>query len=213
MSVLKYFFGTGERSTPAPAGPETAPVKMNLEERMEFRREMLYEAIRVTMQAHGILSASYRVRVVRNDKRGHQYSVLVDLSTDFMHNREGSPAQLVTLGTAIGKNAVARCNILVAGVYWRVNDGMQGFEPSRPPAMHRGAEAAVPGLPPSRRKQERATPEELAAFEAARHPGQELRLRDRVYASDLAPLDGAMTGGDSQPWYSSPKNSGPPEPG
>jgi len=160
---------------------------MNLDERMEFRREMLYEAIKVTMQAHGILSASYRFRVVRNDRRGHMYSVMMDLSTDFMHNREGRPGQLAALGAAIGKNAAARYGIIVAGVYWRVNDQMQGFEASRPEAEP-GADATASDLPPPRSRRERARAEELAAFEAFWQKGQELRLRDRVYASDLAPL-------------------------
>ncbi len=163
---------------------------------MEFRREMLYEAITITMQAHGILSASYRFRVVRNDRRGHMYSVMMDLSTDFMHNREGRPAQLVALGAAIGKNAAARYGILVAGVYWRVNDEIQGFEASRPVAEP-SVDAAAPDLPP-RPSHGRARAEELAAFEAAWHKGQELRLRDRVYASDLAPLGGDPAEGDSR---------------
>lgn len=164
---------------------------------MEFRREMLYEAIKITMQAHGILSASYRFRVVRNDRRGHMYSVMMDLSTDFMHNREGRPAQLVALGAAISKNAAARYGILVSGVYWRVNDQIQGFEPSRPDAEP-GADATAPGLLPPRPRHERARAEELAAFEVAWQKGQELRLRDRVYASDLAPLGDDSAGGDSR---------------
>lgn len=163
---------------------------------MEFRREMLYEAIKVTMEAHGILSASYRFRVVRNDRRGHMYSVLMDLSTDFMHNREGRPGQLVALGAAIGQNAAARYGLLVSGVYWRVNEQIQGFEPSRPGAEP-GADAAAPDMPP-RRGYGRAGAEEMAAFESFWQKGQELRLRDRVYASDLAPLGDDSAGGDSQ---------------
>jgi hypothetical protein len=160
---------------------------MNLDERMEFRRAMLYEAIKVTMQAHGILSASYRFRVVRNDRRGHMYSVMMDLSTDFMHKREGSPGQLAALGSAIAKNAAARYGILVAGVYWRVNEEIQGFEPSRPVAEPDAA-AAAPDSPVPGKGHARARTAELAAFEAAWQQGEELRLRDRVYASDLAPL-------------------------
>lgn len=170
---------------------------MNLEERMEFRREMLYEAIKVTMQAHGILSASYRFRVVRNDRRGHMYSVLMDLSTDFLHNREGRHAQLVVLGAAIGKNAAARYAIMVSGVYWRVNDQIQGFETSRPGAEP-GADDTAADLPPPRRGPGRARAEELAAFEAALQKGQVLQLRDRVYATDLAPMGDELTEGDSR---------------
>jgi hypothetical protein len=196
MSVLRNLFSSGERAKSAPAGPETAPVRMNLEERMEFRREMLYEAIKVTMQAHGILSASYRFRVVRNDRRGHMYSVLMDLSTDFLHNREGRQAQLLALGDAIGKNAAARYAIMVSGVYWRVNDQIQGFETSRPGAEP-DADDMAPDMPP-RRGKARARADELAAFEAALQKGQALQLRDRVYATDLAPLGDDMDEGDSR---------------
>jgi hypothetical protein len=196
MSVLRNLFSSGERAKSAPAGPETAPVRMNLEERMEFRREMLYEAIKVTMQAHGILSASYRFRVVRNDRRGHMYSVLMDLSTDFLHNREGRQAQLLALGAAIGKNAAARYTIMVSGVYWRVNDQIQGFETSRPGAEP-DADDMAPDMPP-RRGKARARAEELAAFEAALQKGQAPQLRDRVYATDLAPLGDDMDEGDSR---------------
>lgn len=198
MSVLKSLFGSKSDSKSAPAGPETAPVKMNLDERMAFRREMLYEAIKVTMQAHGVLSASYKFRVVRNDKRGHQYLVLIDLSADFLHNREGQPEQLAVVAAAITKNAVARYGILVAGVYWQVNEQIRGFEASRPEAQHSGGGATAPDSLTPRQKYERATADELAAFEAAWQKGREMDLGDRIYASDLAPLTGGESGGDSK---------------
>ncbi len=186
MSVLRHLFAPGKRPPSASTGPETAPVRMDLDERMAFRRDMLYEAIRYSMQAHGILSGSYRFRVVRNDRRGHMYSVMMDLSTDFMHKPEGRPAQLVALGAAIAKNAATRYGLLVAGVYWRVNEEIQGFESSRPAAQS-GAAAETPDPSPGP-SQGRARVEELAAFEDAWQKGGELRFRDRVYASDLAPL-------------------------
>ena len=73
MSLLTNLFA-GKPGAKAASSPETAPVKMNLEERMAFRREMLYEAIKVTMKACGMTASAYKFRVVRNDKRGHQYS-------------------------------------------------------------------------------------------------------------------------------------------
>jgi hypothetical protein len=187
MSVLKNLFSASKSPKHEATGPETGPVKMNLDERMEFRREMLFEAVKVTMQAHGILSASYKFRVVRNDKRGHQYLVLVDLSTDFLDNREGGPARLVEVGAAITKNAAARYNLLVSGVYWQVNEQMQGFSASRPPPLREGQDAAGP--PPPVRRRERTTAEELAAFESAWEKGQAMQIGDRVYSSDLAPLE------------------------
>lgn len=190
MSILKSLFATKES---ARAGPETAPVKMNLEERMAFRREMLYEAIKVTMQASGVLSASYKFRVVRNDKRGHQYSVMIDLSTDFLANPEGQPARLVAVGANITRNAMARYGIVVAGVYWRVNEELQGFD--KAPAE---AAPAEPDPQTPRQKYERATADELAAFEAAWQKGQSLQVGDRIYSSDLAPLTGDSGSDDSR---------------
>jgi hypothetical protein len=186
MSVLKNLFSASKSPKHDAAGPETGPVKMNLDERMAFRREMLFEAIKVTMQAHGILSASYKFRVVRNDKRGHQYFVLVDLSTDFLDSREGGPARLAEVGAAIAKNASTRYDLLVSGVYWQVNEQIQGFSASRPAALRPGQEAGD-SRPPVQRH-ERATAEELAAFEAAWEKGRALQIGDRVYSSDLAPL-------------------------
>jgi hypothetical protein len=187
MSVLKNLFSASKSPKHGATGPETGPVKMNLDERMEFRREMLFEAIKVTMQAHGILSASYKFRVVRNDKRGHQYLVLVDLSTDFLDSREGGPARMVEVGAAIAKNAAARYNLLVSGVYWQVNEQIQGFGASRPAPLRAAPEAAA--SPPPVRRAERATAEELAAFEAAWEKGRAMQICDRVYSSDLAPLE------------------------
>lgn len=195
MSILKSLFASREGASRPPSGPETGPVKMNLEERMAFRREMLYEAIKVTMQAHGVLSASYKFRVVRNDKRGHQYSVMIDLNTDFLHNREGQPEHLVAVGAAITKNAMTRYGVVVAGVYWRVNDEMQGFDRNR--AGH-SVPASLPPELSQRQKYERATADELAAFEAAWQKGQELHVGDRLYSSDLAPLTGDSSSGDSR---------------
>ena len=193
MSVLKNLFSTSKSLRPGAAGPETAPVKMNLDERMAFRREMLFEAIKVTMQSHGILSASYKFRVVRSDKRGHQYLVMVDLSTDFLHNREGRPERLAALGAAIVKTATTRYDLLVMGVYWQVNEHIRGFEASRPGVL-RSEEAAPAPARPQPVHHERTTAEELAAFEEAWQKGRALQIGDRVYASDLAPLEASSRG-------------------
>jgi hypothetical protein len=201
MSVLKNLFSTSKSPRHEATGPETGPVKMNLDERMEFRREMLFEAIKVTMQAHGILSASYKFRVVRSDKRGHRYLVLMDLSTDFLQNREGRPEQLAALGAAIAKNAAMRYHLLVGGVYWQVNEQIRGFEASRPGSLQgTGVEgdSVAPAPEPPRRRHERASAEELAAFEAAWEKGQAMQVGDRVYSSDLAPLEADSFKDDSR---------------
>lgn len=197
MSILKSLFANKAAAKPSD-NPETGPVKMNLEERMAFRREMLYEAIKVTLQGGGFLMASYRFRVVRNDKRGHQYSVMIDLSTDYLRNREGQPEHLAATGAALTKNAMDRYGIMVAGVYWRINEQMQGFDktPRAEVPEDSGAAGGIDAedsapAPTSRRaKFERASADELAAFEEAWKQGQALKVGDRVYSSDLMPLSG-----------------------
>lgn len=172
-------------------GPETGPLKMNLDERMAFRREMLFDSVKSTMESRGILSASYRFKVVRADKRGHSFVVMVDLSTDFMDSEQGHQRPLMALGEAVKKNALARYGLGVAAVYWRVNEEIKGFDlmPVGNAATHSDTspEAARSA---NLHKYERATAQELAAFEAAWRKSGELTLGGRSYSSDLAPLGG-----------------------
>ena len=132
--------------------------------------------------------------------------VLVDLSTDFLHNREGRPGQLVVLGAAITKNAAARYGITVSAVYWQVNDQIQGFETSRPDAQHSGGGAETPGLPlPHRKHDHHPTAEEFAAFEAARQEGHALQLGNRVYFAYGTSAEGALQIVDRQKLLTGPK--------
>lgn len=189
MSFFQNLFSSSQNSTrDSAAGPETGPVKMNLDERMAFRREMLFDSVKSTMESRGILSASYRFKVVRADKRGHSFVVMVDLSTDFMDGEQGQQRPLMALGDAIRKNALTRYGVGVPAVYWRVNEEIRGFDPERaeaPPVV-----AATPEATRSSnlRKYERATAQELAAFESAWQKSSELSIGDRTYSSDLAPL-------------------------
>lgn len=194
MSFFQNLFSSSQGQKEGGSGPETGPVKMNLDERMAFRREMLFDSVKATMESRGILSASYRFKVVRADKRGHSFVVMVDLSTDFMESEQGQQKNLAVLGAIIGKNALARYGLAVPAVYWRVNEELKGFDPQR-------AEAAAPdAISPEAmrasnlRRYERATAQELAAFESAWQNSSEMTIGDRTYSSDLAPL----TGGDSK---------------
>ncbi|MBA4329649.1 MAG: hypothetical protein C0428_15600 [Polaromonas sp.] len=189
MSFFQSLFSSSQAGArESVGGPETGPVKMNLDERMAFRREMLFDSVKSTMESRGILSASYRFKVVRADKRGHSFVVMVDLSTDFMDGEQGQQRPLMALGDAIRKNALSRYGIGVPAVYWRVNEEIKGFDPQR--AEDAPSSAATPEAIRSSnmRKYERATAQELAAFEAAWQKSSELSIGDRTYSSDLAPL-------------------------
>jgi hypothetical protein len=184
MSFFQNLFSFSQSPREGGSGPETGPVKMNLDERMAFRREMLFDSVQATMESRGILSASYRFKVVRADKRGHSFVVMMDLSSDFMESEQGQQKSLAALGAIIGKNALARYGLGVPAVYWRINEELKGFDAQRPEAMRAS----------NLRRYERATAQELAAFESAWQNSSELTIGDRTYSSDLAPL----TGGDSK---------------
>lgn len=193
MSFFQNLF-TSSNSLKDSGSGETGPVKMSLDERMAFRREMLFDSVRATMESKGILSGSYKFKVVRADKRGHSFVVMVDLSTDFMDSEQGRQRSLAALGTVIGKNALARYGLGVSSVYWRVNEELRGFDTPRAEAAA-GPDSGTLSPEAKRasnvRRYERATAEELAAFESAWQNSSEMTIGDRTYSSDLAPLGGS----------------------
>ncbi len=191
MSLFQNLFSSSSGHKDG-SGPETGPVKMDLEERMAFRREMLFDSVKTTLESRGIPKGSYRFKVVRADKRGHSFVVMVDLSIDFMDSDQGSQRSLMALAVALGKNALTRYGLGVAAVYWRVNEELKPVD-SQPAVMDSAADppSAESARAANVRKYERATAQELAAFEAAWKQGDNLVIGDRSYSSDLAPLGGA----------------------
>lgn len=181
----------------SPHGPkdrdagETGPVQMTLNERMAFRREMLFDSVKTTMEGRGIPGVSYKVKVVRADKRGHSFVVMVDLSKGFMDSEQGRQRSLAALGATIEKNAMARYGLGVAAVYWRVSEEFRDLDP-----QHAAAGGTDDGLSEatrssSMRRYERATAQELAAFEAAWQNSSEMTDSDIGDSSDIAPLTGS----------------------
>ena len=199
MPIFKGFFASTRalkadsqvRASEDLDGPETAPVKMDLEERKAFRRELLFESVRTTFGSQFIDTSSYRFKVMRTDKRGHCYVVMLDMSPKFMATERGQHAQLVGIAALLTKNARTRYGLVVGGVYWRVDETLDSPSASR--SRSADLAAAAPGAGTSAgsaniEKYQRATAQELAAFEAAWQKNNAIKIGDRTYASDLAPL-------------------------
>ncbi len=198
MSLFKGLFpstrspsgDSRERDAVTARGPETMPVKMNLEERMAFRRELLFENVRTTLGAYAIDPKSYRFKVMRTDKRGHCYVVMLDMPKLFMESEHGQHARLAEMALTLTRNAQSRYGLIVGGVYWRVDETLSA------PVAEWAKPAASPAFATSQpgpeltniEKYERATAEQLAAFEAAWQRDSDIQLGDRTYSSDLAPL-------------------------
>lgn len=121
-------------------------------ERLE-RRELLYTVVRDAMTRAGVLSASYKFKVLSLDSRGRQYLIMMDLA----RKDAGAPERLAEIEGVIAQNAKTRHDILVTAVYWRLHEHVtSGLSKS----------AVVPAAPPKPRF-EPLHADEVAAFKQA----------------------------------------------
>ena len=86
-------------------------------ERLE-RREQLYTVVRESLTAAGILSASYKFKVLSLDSRVRQYLIMMDIDRRYA----ADTGRLAEIEGLIAHNAKSRHDILVTAVYWRVNE-------------------------------------------------------------------------------------------
>ena len=107
--------GRTHKPLPVPLAPEQAAATKN--ERME-RRELLYIVVRDAMVCAGVLSASYKFKVLSLDPRGLQFLVMMDLAPEF----GGETVRLSEIEALIAQTAKARYGITVTAVYWRINE-------------------------------------------------------------------------------------------
>ncbi|OOG36052.1 hypothetical protein [Polaromonas sp. A23] len=148
-----------ERTRPV-AGARTktsvpAPLKATVEQssgqktQRHAKRELLYAAVREAMIRAGVLSASYKFKVLSLDPRGDQFMVMMDLAQEF----GGQTERLAEIEVLIAQSAKARYNIRVTAVYWRMNELVSVGRPnvqtqavSQPHAAE-AATAVAPVLP------------------------------------------------------------------
>lgn len=100
------------------------------------QRELLYGVIREAMVRAGVLSSSYKFKVLSLDAQGRQYLVMMDLGRDV----EGHTGRLADVETQMARSALARHDILVTAVYWRANEPMASsvLHQAAPPVVRAG---------------------------------------------------------------------------
>jgi len=131
-------------------------------ERLE-RREMLYAIVRECMTQAGVLSSSYKFKVLSLDSRGRQYLVMMDLP----HEHTGETGRLAEIEALIARNAKSRHDILVTAVYWRV---IEHVTTGLTQPAHVAAAAVQPEVSQAPIDQSRYEPlqeEEVVAFKKA----------------------------------------------
>ena len=166
------------RPVNAPRHAGTAQPANKKQERMA-RRELLYAVVREAMVRAGVLTSTYKFKVLSLDTRGRQFMVMVDLA----QGANSDTARLAEIEAMVAQGAKQRYDILVTAVYWRSNEHVAVGDPAprvqplpqqKPPqAPAPAAQApARPQRPVSSRPAElhAATgpaPEEVIAFKRA----------------------------------------------
>lgn len=136
------------------AGATSGMSSTRRSERLE-RRELLYVVVRESMTGAGLLSSSYKFKVLSLDSRGRQYLIMMDMAASNVTN----PARLTAIEAQIAKIAKTRHDLLVAAVYWRVNEQVSA-------GLSHMRDDHIRTLPTPRRL-EPLQPAEVAAFKQA----------------------------------------------
>jgi len=138
-ATVPLYPGRSGKPLVEPPPPEHAANRKN--ERME-RRELLYTVVRDAMVRAGVLSASYKFKVLSLDQRGRQFLVMMDLAREY----GGETVRLSEIEALIAQTAKTRYDILVTAVYWRINDHVAVGIPQKGVAPQ-GAALPVPPAP------------------------------------------------------------------
>ncbi len=162
------FSASGKPRGHSSSTPGSAANRKN--ERLE-RRELLYSVVREAMIKAGVLSSTYKFKVLSLDSRGRQYLIMMDLARQYA----GETARLAEIEGLIAQHAKARHDILVTAVYWRINEhvtaGLSRVSAVAPVVTPVAAPASPPvaaaAATTPKRGYEPLHPEEVAAFKQA----------------------------------------------
>ncbi|MDT8990395.1 hypothetical protein RQP54_05900 [Curvibacter sp. APW13] len=171
LTQLDATLPSGPSARPAPTA---APTGSRKQERHAMR-ELLYTVVRESMNKMGVLSSSYKFKVLSLDSRGRQYLVMMDVQ----RLQTGEVGRMGEIETLIAQTAKARHDILVTAVYWRVSEQMVP-QASRPPVTA----TAAPRSP-----YEPIQQDEVEAFKKAlaAAPRPHTRPGELVQSGPLAP--------------------------
>lgn len=162
MSLLRWFTRSKRpaeagNSGSLPGSDTTRPSALGSRkvERTQ-RRELLYTVVRECMVRAGVLSSSYRFKVLSLDGRGRQFMIMVDL----VDAPASGTTDLNAVEQMIAESAKTRHQISVKGVYWRQSGGAARTVATKPAAAK-----ASPAKAPA--KADPIDAAEIAAFQQA----------------------------------------------
>ncbi|MBI2769110.1 MAG: hypothetical protein HYX47_05785 [Burkholderiales bacterium] len=119
MEATRPVNASHRRSTPPKQTPPASNAQpANRKSERMARRELLYTVVRDSMVHAGVLSSSYKFKVLSLDARGRQFLVMVDLAREF----GSETGRLAEVEAMIAQSAKSRYDIVVTAVYWRMNE-------------------------------------------------------------------------------------------
>jgi hypothetical protein len=125
MVLLDNLFSKKPAAKPEPA-QDAGPTNLSSDDEQALdrksqrleRRELLYAVVRESMARVGMLSTSYKYKVLSLDSRGSQYLIMMDLPRQMAEHI----GQLAEIEEVITQTARTRHKIDVTAVYWRINE-------------------------------------------------------------------------------------------
>jgi len=174
-------------------GADNAQAANRKNERMA-RRELLYSVVREAMTRAGVLSASYKFKVLSLDSRGRQFLVMVDLARDY----GGETARLAEIEALVAQGAKTRYDIVVTAVYWRMHEHVAVGDPNAQLKQRDSQPAALdshPAVLESGPVPLDSGPAPLAPAVAQRPPSR----YDPIQADEVAAFKRALADGVTNP--------------
>lgn len=170
------------------ASPETLspnsmlPRRMDLEERKAFRRELLDQTVRESLQALNVAADSYRLRTMPLDPRHHRFVVMIDVGRHFQPQHAGRAWDDPETENWIRQRAYERFGLSLDAIYWRTGEA---------PDVPRSS-SALAAVAPAHPHYQLVSEEEKEALMEAIRQGNELpvlHVGDWEYQTDIVPLD------------------------
>lgn len=208
MVLLDNLFSKKPAGKPG-AAQDAGPTNLTAEDEQALdrkgqrleRRELLYAVVRESMARVGVLSTSYKYKVLSLDSRGSQYLIMMDLPKEMAEHI----GQLAEIEEVVTQTARTRHKIEVTAVYWRINElakvsvlrkpRVEAETAPRPAtAEHHLPDAgrAQPTVPGRNRRFEPIRPDEVHAFKQALASGVKVKPAPspaRGKPSDFAPTE------------------------
>jgi hypothetical protein len=202
-SILEYYLPAGTQTDAGQTIIDEA--KMTLEERREWRLEMVRMSVVEVFSSLEILGGMYRYRAMPIDERSHFFIVAVETTKHFVLSKYTATRKLADVEKKLKEHAALNYGVVIDSVYWKANETVDIFE-----------EASRKKLPPARSKKtieeltnsfadtmpmiyddvvsekyEPLSDDEATAFRAALAKGMRpppVKINGKEYDTDLAPL-------------------------